>query len=361
MSSSPAPHLPTQQTALVNSAPSWLLIPTWMGSIVFHVFLAVLIVILSQLPSCRAKVKGESGEPFRSVGIRQIAGGGDSGNQGGENSGSEVASDSSNRQNSIAEITPQPDLSLTPPVPLSLPDVSQPRAVIGTGPSIGSQDVLMNSLVRPSLPGNGSVSGGRGGGQSGTGGPDKGIGTGGGTRFHGIEAVGKKFVYVIDRSFSMAEQRALDAAKLELLASLQLLTSDQYFQVIFYNNEHVVLNTRRGKYDVFRGTDPQRLLVSDQLREVTPAGGTNHLPAILEALKFNPDVVYVLTDGTTDNALSAADLAQIRKENRSKASIHCIQFGRGAEPKLVGSANFLRTLSEQNSGKYVYRDLKAGF
>jgi len=194
----------------------------------------------------------------------------------------------------------------------------------------------------------------------GTGGGD-GTGGGGGTSFLGVKGVGKKFVYVIDRSFSMANDHALQAAKIELLSSLQRLNETQQFQVIFYNNEYVVLNARGGRFQFFRGTDAQRLLVTEQMREITPAAGTRHLPALLEALNFKPDVIFLLTDGAAESALAMKDLEQIRLLNRQGASIHCIEFGRGEKSNLAGEGNFLKVLAKENRGEYLYRNLKAGF
>lgn len=177
----------------------------------------------------------------------------------------------------------------------------------------------------------------------------------------GVKGTGKKFVYVIDRSFSMANDQALQAAKLELLASLQRLNETQQFQIIFYNNEYLVLNARGGRFDFFRGTDAQRLLVMEQIREITPAAGTRHLPAIQEALNFKPDVIFLLTDGAAESALDRKDLEQIRRLNRNGTHIHCIEFGRGESSPLVDGGNFLKVLSEQNRGEYLYRNVKAVF
>jgi hypothetical protein len=253
----------------------------------------------------------------------------------------------------LAAATPQPVTA--PPVSLDLPELSRTPALIGPGAMPGVTPPLEAGLVRPgraSTAGSGGTGGGAGGFGSG--------GSGGGTTFLGIESVGKRFVYVIDRSFSMAADNVFLAALIELQASLSQLNETQQFQVIFYNNEFVPLETRGGRFDMFRGTAAQRLKALEQMRGIEPSGGTRHLPALLEALKYNPEVIYLLTDGATESALDRKDLDDIKRHNRNGACIHCIEFGRGVKSPLGDAGNFLKTLARENTGKYAYRNVAAG-
>jgi len=314
---------------------------------------------------------GDGDGSFRQAGIRLLPPG-PAGGSGG--TGTDTAPPASSTENqpgtgspsSATGIAVPPVESSMPPIALSLPRPQQASGIIGAGASMGLTTLPLDNLVRPSNPGGGGVGGiggiglGSGGTGGGTGGGD-GAGGGGGTSFLGVKGVGKKFVYVIDRSFSMANDHALQAAKIELLSSLQRLDETQQFQIIFYNNEYVVLNARGGRFQFFRGTDAQRLLVTEQMREITPAAGTRHLPALLEALNFKPDVIFLLTDGAAESALAKKDLEQIRLLNRQGTSIHCIEFGRGEKSNLEGNGNFLRVLAKENRGEYVYRNLKTGF
>ncbi|WP_437226151.1 hypothetical protein SH661x_004435 [Planctomicrobium sp. SH661] len=341
---------------------NWLVIPAWMGSLLFHGVLGVSIVFFSQLWGPRGDMEGDGGDSFREIGIRMLPPG-PSGGTGGTSDGESAASST---EPVAAAAQPQPEMVLPTqelPVALSLPQ-SSPTAsipsVIGPGLANSLTTVDIGGLVKPAKAGSGAVGAGSPGTGGGTGGGD-GAGGGGGTSFLGVKGVGKRFVYVIDRSFSMASDNALQAAKLELLASLQRLNESQQFQIIFYNNKFVVLNARGGRFDVFRGTDAQRLMVTEQIREITPDAGTRHLPAILEALNFKPDVIFLLTDGSAESALDMRDLEQIRQHNRQGTHIHCIEFGRGEQSYLGDAGNFLKVLAKQNDGQYVYRNLKAGF
>jgi hypothetical protein len=169
----------------------------------------------------------------------------------------------------------------------------------------------------------------------------------------GVTAKGRRFVYVIDRSASMDLE--LRAAKGELLASLQRLDKEQTFQVVFFNNVPHELSTRFG---TFNGVDSHREEARLQIEEVTSDGGTNRLAALEKAFEFRPDVIYFLTD--SDGPMSAADLEDVRRHNRSGAQIHCIEFGEGPEPRAPGGGpvpNFLHQIAKMTGGQYAYRDL----
>lgn len=318
----------------------WVALPSWIGSVFAHALLALLIVSLAQLPSCRRDMAGSEGESFRDVGIRLLPAAEPKENPAPAQAEAQTPQPAASPA-SARELPPTPD---QPPVALNLPETAQASPLIGMGRLPDSAQSQIESLVKPLGPSMATESPG-------------GTPAVGGTSFLGIQDVGRRFVYVIDRSFSMANDRALQAAKLELLASLQRLNESQQFQIIFYNNEFVVLDTRGGRFDVFRGTDAQRLRVSEQVAAIQPSGGTRHLPALLEALKFNPDVIFLLTDGAAESALDRRDLEDVRRHNRNGAHIHCIEFGRGARSALGEAGNFLKDLARENDGKYTYRNV----
>lgn len=321
----------------------WITVPSWLLSGLFHAVLAAVIIIFSQFPSCRGDIGGDEGESFRDVGIHIRSADSVSDNDSqveAEDEPSEVV-----YENPLS--LPDPVSIETPPVELQLPQMENPLAMIGAGATPlpahnPSNDLLKpnnNTSTRPTSLGSGAP-------------------VAGGTSFIGIEDVGRRFVYVIDRSFSMDNDGALQAAKTELLASLARLNETQQFQIIFYSGTFDVLKPRDSRFDMFWGTDAQRLQVSGRLRSISAKGGTHHLPAINKALEGNPDVIYLLTDGAAETALTGYELNQIKKRNRSGTHIHCIEFGRTTRPALDGEGNFLRELAKQNQGQYVYRNVK---
>lgn len=330
----------------------WGLIPGWIISMIFHAGLLAGGVLLSRMESCRGDYSGENGTGFREVGLKSRESSDSSGP-----AGDSPAPAGESLATPITPVITQPPVAPAvdgPPVPLSLPNASH-RPLLGKGPpALGS-----STLPAATLPATGQVTGGGVPGARGTGDGDGGNGVGQ-TSLFGVNDAGKKFIYVIDRSFSMDEYGAYAAARTELLTSLSRLTEVQQFQIILYNNAPLVLETRDNRYPMFFGTDAQRLLVREQIRSIPPDGGTRHLPALEAALKYNPDVLFFLTDGA-EPALDASELQALRAKNRQGTRIHCIEFGHG--PQIVGIdgkpvGNFLMKLANENSGKYTYRDVK---
>src|SRR5690606_3679024 len=114
----------------------------------------------------------------------------------------------------------------------------------------------------------------------------------------------------------------MSMAKSELIASISRLGEDQQFQIVLYNEEPRVLVNDNGRFDYFFGTDSQRLDAVRQLGQIQPTGGTDHFPALQQALQLAPDVVFFLTDGQ-EPPLSAKELNTLNRLNRG-ARIHCI-------------------------------------
>lgn len=316
----------------------WVTVPSWLLSGVFHFALGALVVFFSQLPSCRADIAGDEGESFRKVGIHVK---------------SEQAEETEVEQSpaaadvtyadpfEVTEAVPE----LTPPVAPVLPttEIAPPRIGVANIPlptTVGANDLLQpNSALAQST--------------------DTGVANpvSGGTSFMGLKDVGKKFVYVIDKSTSMGNDNAFAAAKAELLASLQHLDKTQQFLIIFYSTTVDVLTPRDGRFDMFWGTDSQRLQVSGQLQSVREGGGTRHLPALTKALEARPDVIYFLTDGDAETALTAGEIDEVKRRCRG-TRINCVEFGRLQEAPIQGQANFLQKLADETQGQYRYINVR---
>jgi len=333
-------------------------VPSWVLSVLFHGAVLFVAIQIANSQAPRPDTGGSGGEDLREVGIYT---GEPSGGTGGTDDAPpppspEPATDGARASAAASEIPAETASTPAPPIPLSLPDTGFP-SVIGAGPRGGVPSVAQGfgeKMLRP--PGGSGVSGT---GRPGGGGTD-GIGFGrgsGGTSFIGVGDRGKRFVYVIDRSGSMAEFDAFLAAKSEVVASIEKLDEKQQFQVIFYNNLPLTLRTRDDRIPMFTGTDAQRLQVVEQLRSIEPRDGTLYLPAILKALDYQPDVIFFLTDGLDPEFSPAQIVEKVRVRNRGGAHIHCIEFGDGPASKVNREGNFLVKLAEANQGQYVYRDV----
>lgn len=178
-------------------------------------------------------------------------------------------------------------------------------------------------------------------------------GSGGGTSFFEVQGSGTKFVYVIDRSVSMAHKERFHAARDELLASLAELPETAQVQVIFYNEQIDCLGTA-GKPGLVRNTSAQQNKLAQFASGIVPDGGTRHLRALLAALDLAPDAIFLLTDAD-EPRLDAADLDRLRRANRRGVAIHAIELGVG--PRLEAD-NFLMRVARQNRGGYRYWDIE---
>jgi len=163
-------------------------------------------------------------------------------------------------------------------------------------------------------------------------------------------AMGRSFVFVMDRSKSMALGTIQTVAK-ELAARLVKLRPEQTMQVVAYNEKPTYLTGR----ELIPATDENKRSLITFISNLTANGQTAHSRGVTSALRLKPEVIILLTDGG-DPLLSPGDLIAIREENAGRSEIHCIQFGRGREPQ---SADIFKRLAAQNKGSFFYVDLNS--
>lgn len=168
--------------------------------------------------------------------------------------------------------------------------------------------------------------------------------------FGSASAVGRSFVFVIDRSESMGGEGlgAIGAAAKELTVQLEQLTAEQTFQVVAYN-QSVALFDR----DLIPADEPNKQRLVQFVADTAAYGQTEHLRGLLAALKLKPEVIFLLTDGG-EPLLDNAQLRSIRESAGGRTSIHCLHFGRGPAPE---GEHFLQRLAAENRGSYVYIDM----
>ncbi len=167
--------------------------------------------------------------------------------------------------------------------------------------------------------------------------------------FGTADAVGRTFVFVIDRSKSMGSGglNALRAATVEFQHALESLKPNHQFQILAYSHERVFFVGDKRFVPV---TDANKQRVAAFMHGLAAFGGTDHEMALSSALYLKPDVIFFLTDGA-DPELTASQLAAIHKLAAGRTSIHCIQFGYGPGRDRI---NFMKRLAKQNGGSYRY-------
>lgn len=314
---------PADQTAWVKSRRT---MPAWLMSLLIHALIGTLLILTVQTVS-----KGIGDEPARKGTIALANRSAEST----EYESNDNAANATGQQTSDAQQAEQAIDSALPALDLPPSDIGNllPRG----DESIGGQQ-------SDGLPSAGSQLEG--------GAPSKGgLGDEGTTTVFGAEGKGSRFVYVFDRSASMTGA-PLNAAKAELLKSLDDLQKLHQFAIIFYNQEPLAFSPRGDRPQLVFADEQGKNLAKQFVRGVIASGGTKHLDALKLALKMNPDVIFFLTDADQP-ALLPHELEEIHRLNRG-ISIHAIEFGYG---KYDGRRNFLVKLAEGNDGKHVYVDI----
>jgi hypothetical protein len=167
----------------------------------------------------------------------------------------------------------------------------------------------------------------------------------------GVQGTGSKFVYLFDRSTSM-EGPPIEAAKRQLVESLQSLDSIHQFQIIFFNTEQSFFDPTEGRGRLAFASEQNKRAAARYVGGITAALGTDRYTALKKAIALRPDVVFFLTDA--EDEMLPGDLAEIRRANeRVGAAICVIEFGLRPAPSRN---NFLMELARQNGGQYGYID-----
>jgi hypothetical protein len=172
-----------------------------------------------------------------------------------------------------------------------------------------------------------------------------GAGTPGKATFMGVEAVGRRFLIIADRSGSMSGpkyQRLCD----EIAQTLQGLKSGAKFYVILYDSTATPYPERRwlsGRQDAAK--------LVQWLNNMGANGLTNPLPAFEIAftqLRPRPDAIFFMTDGLF--APDVADVIPMMNSGRRVVPIHSISFvDRSAEL-------WLRKIASDSKGTYRHVD-----
>lgn len=223
---------------------------------------------------------------------------------------------------------------------LDLPGV-EPAGILPSDPLVGANPAVGDAP--------GPVGGGGGGTGGGVGG---GVGSGVGSRteFFGVPETASSYAYVIDRSGSMSQNRAIDLACRELLSSVSRLEPEVPFGVIVYNHESMWLTSGRAGDVLSPATAENVERLRTWLASVQASGGTDHNRALRAAFASGAEVVYFLTDA---RQMTPEDAEALRAE-AGASRVHAIMFGVGPAPRI---SDPLEKLAASTGGAYRYIDV----
>ncbi len=160
-------------------------------------------------------------------------------------------------------------------------------------------------------------------------------------RFMGVEASGRRFCIIADRSGSMQFEGKLAYLKKEVLKTAGDIKGGARFFVILFNDNATAIPANHwlgGKADVDA--------TERWLETVVAQGSTDPLPAFQVAFKMRPkpDAIFFMTDGIIQPTVPGSVLAL--NAGKRRVPIHAISLiDREGEP-------LLRQIAKQSGGTY---------
>lgn len=201
------------------------------------------------------------------------------------------------------------------------------------------------------------------------GGGDKtqGQGDGKSAKFFGMRAMGNKFVYVLDRSGSMAYESSdvqeykvsrFDVARLELMNSVESLRPHQEFYVVLFSNGMRQMFDRKALVPTpVNATPENKAKLKEWLWQNRADGGTDPRGSLKLAYKMNPDAIFMLSDGefrdeTNDGNPRSIDIARKQVEESKPIRINSIAL------EDDSSKSNMQELSTVSGGQFKFVKVK---
>lgn len=201
-------------------------------------------------------------------------------------------------------------------------------------------------------------------------------GSGSGASFFGLEAQGRRFVYVIDVSLSMAggkialpgRPRRADAEtysrfevmKIELMNSIDGLLESSEFSVFLFADGTGRLYPRSWIPATERNRIAARSRIAQMAADdvarfgVRGQGRTDPRDAFAAAMRLRPvpDAVYLMTDGSfTERDVPESFAAH---NSRSRVPVHCILFMEPDAPARPEAEAALQRIASESGGSYAF-------
>ena len=199
--------------------------------------------------------------------------------------------------------------------------------------------------------------------------------------FFGVAGNAQNIVYVVDASGSLID--TLPYVLAELRRSILRLSQEQRFTVLFFQGNSVLQIPPAGLRQATI-VNQQRAVqwVDPDAGHLFAKGKSNPLPALKQALSYEPDLLFLLTDNLAAQQSGMADdqtlLREIATANTVQTAIHTIQFlyhdppPESPDPGIAdpgdapssnsnsggGGISLLKRLAQQHGGKYTFIDAK---
>lgn len=174
-------------------------------------------------------------------------------------------------------------------------------------------------------------------------------------QFLGSGGNARRIAFVIDASGSLIDNFPFVIS--ELKRSVSQLSGRQYFTVIFYQGQDVIEVPPFG-IDAKRATPAIKQQVNDWLSadqyNITPKGTTNPVKALRLAFRYEPHLVFLLSDAITGQGQYEIDqlklLKEIERVNRSGTKINTLQFLQKDPLEKAGLTGTMELIAKENGG-----------
>jgi hypothetical protein len=166
--------------------------------------------------------------------------------------------------------------------------------------------------------------------------------------FFGTKVDGRRILYVLDNSGGMRDG-GFEALVEELTRSVESLTEEQQFYVIFYSDMVYPMFHPRPVERFVPANDRYKKRLSAWLDSVEFSVGNMVDEAIVAAGMIKPDALYLLTDGDIDTTRDGRKLAALVDSRGRDFPIHT--FGIGMSEGSKAAVN-LQTVADANGGKF---------
>ena len=159
------------------------------------------------------------------------------------------------------------------------------------------------------------------------------------TRAAGLSFQAGRVVFLVDRSGSMLE--VFDHVRAMLLRDIAALDAGQEMNVLFFSTGRpVALGPRPVRAD-----DAVKAECRTFVERIVPAGRSDPLPGVEQALPMRPDAIVMLTDGEFDKKL-LDEVTRLDPDRRTRFYTVAVLYNTGAA--------LLKELAARTGGKYRF-------
>lgn len=169
----------------------------------------------------------------------------------------------------------------------------------------------------------------------------------------------KRLAYIIDASGSLLD--SMPFVINEIKRSISELSDQQSFTIIFFQGDDVIEVPPQGLKKATSDLKQQVINWVDLgSGNIVPQGGSSPVKAIKRALRYKPQLVFLLSDNITGRAQYEMNqkrlLAEIKQANASHTKINTIQFLYPDPLTKVGLKPTMELISDNTGGIYKFVD-----